>query len=293
MRIKIIISALLWALFTCSPVSAENKVIPLESAVTCITASCHAEMGKRKYVHATGIDSKYCTRCHTLIKFGEHRFEKIPQDTGSLCMQCHSKESTVSKSIKGSPSKVMFNDPEMKLHTPFAEGKCTECHDAHESNFYKHLKSNYPAEVYTSYSAETYSLCLKCHKEFERALTEPRTFSDTLFRNGNLNLHFRHINRSKSRGCSTCHHHHGSKNPKLIRENILFGTVMIPIQFKKIDTGGSCSPPCHVTINYDRYDPYPVPLRTSPRPGIDATDEELKLSRERDLQLKLQKDKKE
>jgi len=46
-------------------------------------------------------------------------------------------------------------------------------------------------------------------------------------------------------------------------------------------------------LNYDRYDPCPVPIRTTPRPGIDATDEELKLNRERDLQLQLQKDKKE
>jgi predicted CXXCH cytochrome family protein len=271
---------------------AQKNAFPIDTEASCITSSCHADMGKKKYVHAVGVNSKYCNKCHEIVMEGEHRFKKIPSETHPLCSQCHSKESTVPADIKGSPPKVMTGDKKTKLHVPFAEGKCTECHDPHESNFYKHLKAQYPREFYASYSAGTYSLCYKCHKEMKEALAEPRTLNATKFRNGNLNLHFRHVNKTKGRTCKICHHHHGSKNPKLIKELFLFGKRKLAIKYEETKTGGSCTTACHVPVKYDRYNPVEISMKTSPRLGRDATPEELRLSREREMK-ELQTDPKE
>jgi predicted CXXCH cytochrome family protein len=264
-------------------VYAEKDILLIDTEASCITSSCHADMGKKKYVHAIGVDGKQCKRCHEIVKQGEHSFKKLLSETYPLCAKCHSEEFTTPPDIKGTPPKVIFKDKEIKLHKPFAEGKCTECHNAHESNFYKHLKAEYPSEFYASYSQETYSLCIKCHKELEKALTEPRTLTDTKFRNGNLNLHFRHVNKEKSRTCRVCHQHHGSKNPKLIRKDFLFEKRTLTIEYEKTETGGICITPCHIPVRYDRYKPVEIFMKTTPRLGEDATPEELKLSREREM----------
>lgn len=264
--------------------SAEEGTLKIDTEASCITSSCHSDMGKKKSVHAVGVNGILCYKCHEIVKQGEHRFKKIPSETRLLCSQCHSKESTVPAHIKGSPPKVMTGDKKTKLHVPFAEGKCTECHDPHESNFYKHLKTQYPGESYASFSAETYSLCIKCHKEFLKALTEPRTLTATGFRNGNLNLHYRHVNKKKGRTCKLCHHYHGSENPRLINMAFLFGKRKLEIKYEKTDTGGSCATACHRIAKYDRYDPVNNYIKTTPLPGRGATEEELRLSKERDMQ---------
>jgi hypothetical protein len=57
----------------------------------------------------------------------------------------------------------------------------------------------------------------------------------------------------------------------------------LSINFEKTETGGTCGPSCHVPVNYDRYDPAKVEMKTSPREGKDATPEELEKSRELDI----------
>lgn len=265
--------------------SAEEKILSIDTEASCITSSCHADLGKKKYVHRAGVDGKHCIKCHEAIKRGEHAFKKISPGTYPLCAQCHSEEFKTPSDIKGTPPKVIFEDKDMKLHKPFSEGRCTECHDAHESDFNKHLKAEYPEGLYAPFSAGIYDLCLKCHKEL-KALTEARTLTDTNFRNGNLNLHFRHVNKTKGRTCRTCHHHHGSKNPMLINETFIFGGRMLTIKYEKTDTGGVCGPACHTTVKYDRYAPVFNTLKTTPRPGADASEEDLRLSKEQDMKKK-------
>lgn len=264
-------------------IQAEDMVIMLEPGSSCITSSCHAGMGKKKFVHATGVDSKLCTKCHEITKEGEHSFKEIPPDVRPLCSQCHSRELPAPIDIKGVPPKVISED-NLLFHKPFSEGKCNECHDAHESDYYKHLKLQYTEKFYTPFSPEKYSLCYKCHKELNETLTEPRTFTATQFRNGNLNLHFRHVNKEKGRTCRACHLHHSSENPGLIRETFPFGKRALTIKYEKTVTGGNCGPSCHAQAKYDRYEPVFNPIKTSPQQGEDATEEELELSRERDLQ---------
>ncbi|MEW6600956.1 MAG: cytochrome c3 family protein, partial [Nitrospirota bacterium] len=269
------------AVFPAYNINAQSEILSINTEASCITSSCHAAMGKKKYVHAVGVDGRQCIRCHEILKQGEHSFKKIPPVTFPICSKCHSEEFSTPSDIKGSPPKVIYEDKEMKFHAPFAEGKCTECHDAHESDYYKHLKAEYTEEYYASYTDGTYSLCLKCHKALEKALTEPRTLTDTRFRNGNLNLHFRHVNKPKGRTCKTCHHHHGSKtkNLLLIKDAFPFGKRSLLINYEKTETGGSCAPACHATVQYDRYEPVETNMKTTPREGVDATPEELRLNR--------------
>jgi hypothetical protein len=91
------------------------------------------------------------------------------------------------------------------------------------------------------------------------------------------------VNREKGRTCRACHHHHGSKNSKLIRQTLPFGKRTLTIRYEKTETGGSCASACHVSVKYDRYDPVENMIKTTPRPGKDATPEELRLSREREM----------
>jgi predicted CXXCH cytochrome family protein len=141
------------------------------------------------------------------------------------------------------------------------------------------LKSAYPSSFYTSFSKEKY-ICFNCHDE--KAFAEPRTLDATGFRNGNLNLHYRHVNRKKGRTCRACHHHHSADRPKLIRKAVRFGTRAINIkEYEKTETGGKCAPLCHSVVQYDRYDPVQNSLKVTLRKGADATPEELQSAKAR------------
>ena len=267
----------------------DPSTLIIDTESSCVTTECHAGMGKKKYVHGVGVSGKHCIKCHAVTEKEAHKF-KLPPVAMELCSQCHSGEYIAPSDIEGSPPKIIastdiFEEGEKtRLHKPFREGKCTECHDAHESDYYLHLKGAYPKFLYATYSREAYSLCLRCHEGFEKALTEPRTLSLTGFRNGNLNLHFRHVNRKKGRSCKVCHHPHASENPKLIRDNFLFGLRKLSVNFEKNKTGGSCAPTCHTPLKYDRYSPVEVIMKITPRLGDDASRDELEDSRIRDME---------
>lgn len=260
-----------------------QKIIRLETGASCISLSCHDTMGKKKYLHAVGVNGKQCVICHHVAQEGIHAFSEIGPVTRPLCAKCHSEESTPPPENRKKPPVVISGDGELILHKPFQDGKCTECHDAHESDFFRHLKYQYPEGIYAPFSEQAYSLCMHCHREFDQVLEEPRTLSLTMFRNGNLNLHFRHVNKKKGRGCSICHHQHGTKNPALLNDAFIFGKRLLSIGFEKSETGGKCATTCHRTAKYDRYKPVFNLIKTSPRPGEDATEDELKESREQDM----------
>jgi predicted CXXCH cytochrome family protein len=131
------------------------KVLPLSVAVAviflvlgpgkvlaqgCVTAKCHAKIGKAEYVHGP-VGVKQCTVCHTKGK-KKHPTKKVEQDFKfpakgkALCYLCHEPM-----------------DKHEFVHTPVGKGECVACHDSHQSNAPKMLK------------AETVSeLCFKCHK---------------------------------------------------------------------------------------------------------------------------------
>ena len=56
-----------------------------ETKESCITTSCHATMGKEKFVHGP-VAAGECTSCH--VQKGKHKFKPITK-VGQLCEQCH------------------------------------------------------------------------------------------------------------------------------------------------------------------------------------------------------------
>jgi predicted CXXCH cytochrome family protein len=265
---------------------AQEQIISIDAGASCVTASCHFNMGKKKSVHKIGVDGKLCIICHEIAEEGKHIFAKIPDDTGLICAKCHSKETEAPAYIKDSPPKVISQNQYLVQHEPFKEGKCTKCHDAHESNYFNHLKAEYTEDSYAYYEAGAYSLCLngQCHEGLEETFRASRTLSLTKFRNGNLNLHFRHVNKIKGRSCKVCHQPHASEAPRLIRSSFKFGKRELTINYEMTETGGGCKTTCHRSTQYDRYNPVSNLINVSPRPGEEATLEELQLSREKDMQ---------
>ena len=68
------------------------------------------------------------------------------------------------------------------------------------------LRRPFPERFYASFDIASYGLCFECHEE--ALVTEERTTELTNFRNGDLNLHFRHVNQEKGRTCRACHDVH-------------------------------------------------------------------------------------
>jgi predicted CXXCH cytochrome family protein len=260
------------------------KILVLEPGASCITTSCHQSMIKKKFIHAVGVDGMKCSRCHEQISQTRHEFRKISEVTIDMCAQCHRADAIPPADLKEQPPKVITGEEAKVLHKPFAEGKCTACHDAHSSDYFNHLKKSYPEGLYSPFDINNYKLCLECHKELEQKLSEPRTLSATMFRNGNVNLHYRHVNKAKGRSCKVCHHPHGEAKQKLLKDSFQFGKRMVTVAFEKIETGGQCATTCHRLAKYDRYKPEFNFIKTDPLPGEDATEEELAQSRRDDLE---------
>ncbi len=276
---------------------SEEAPLTIDTEATCVASQCHDNMGKKKFVHGVGVNGKHCIKCHSITEKGKHIFE-LPENSVEICAQCHSGKYIAPADLEGTPPKIIASTDvfeegeESQFHKPFGEGKCTECHDAHESDNYLHLKENYPEDFYAIFSLDAYALCLKCHKDFDKVMLEPRTLEHTQFRNGNLNLHYRHVNRKKGRTCKACHHPHVSENPKLIRDTFLFGIRKLSINYEKTGTGGGCGPSCHVPLKYDRYEPAEIMMKTTPKLGEDATYSELSESKKRDEEkIRLEREK--
>jgi len=104
---------------------------------------------------------------------------------------------------------------------------------------------------YMGFNVENYNLCFSCHDK--AIVQDPETTKLTNFRNGEINLHFKHVNKpEKGRTCRACHETHASNHPKHIRESVPFGTWELPVNYQKTETGGSCAPGCHKLKKYDR-----------------------------------------
>ena len=221
-----------------------------------------------------------CVGCHK-FENGKQPFtlrENIPK----LCIGCHGMKM---KDELGQPQpsirsifEAAGKPPEeggLRLHKPFADGNCTCCHNPHTSSDRRMLDRPYPTtNYYDGFSPDRF-MCFKCHNE--RAFTEPRTLDATRFRNGNLNLHYRHVNRDhKGRSCRLCHEHHASTYDALIRKEAPFGTKIIPItEFSRTENGGSCAPTCHIPVKYNRIEAELNGILTTPRVGEDALDADL------------------
>lgn len=113
-----------------------------------------------------------------------------------------------------------------------------------------------PADYYMPYRTENYAACFECH-DTGIALTE-NSKEITEFRNGDLNMHFLHVNKDpKGRSCKACHTTESeSHQEKMMRDEVPFGkSWKLPVAYTKTATGGRCVVGCHKPKDYDRTNP--------------------------------------
>lgn len=250
----------------------------LKKAPPQLCFGCHDEEEfQGKSVHGPAAEGK-CLSCHH--PHASENKSLLVKKAPELCFGCHSAQLKDPKGRMLSSIKSQYEDKEAVKHPPFVEGKCSTCHLPHASATRRLLAGAFPDEFYATYSADSYKLCFSCHssKKFEEA----RTLTQTGFRNGNLNLHYRHVNRDKGRTCTACHSAHVSRQPRLIHSSFQFGDKVLGIKFEKTETGGNCEAACHAPIKYDRCKPEVITMKTSPKPGNEATPDELKQSCDKD-----------
>jgi predicted CXXCH cytochrome family protein len=211
----------------------KNKEMTQELCLTCHKKNENWEKGEKDTVHrAINVKSK-CLNCHEIHSGNLPKLLKA--QPAALCAKCH-EEITANKD-KGS------------LHTPVRNGDCLKCHSPHYAPQENLLNKTYESESYVKSSEKSFQLCFSCHSPF-------RT---TKFRNGENNLHSLHVlnkdlnlNKDKERGCAICHEVHGSTQELQIRTSFTYKKIKLPIDFKKLENGGTCTTACHGKKDYDR-----------------------------------------
>ncbi|MCG3180769.1 MAG: hypothetical protein BIFFINMI_03132 [Phycisphaerae bacterium] len=190
-----------------------------------------------------------CLGCHSAHVSTLPKLQKAAQP--DLCLSCHNQTLIAADGSKLTNMAALLKDnPEH--HGPIREGSCTACHQPHGAGTFRLLSHEYPQQFYAPFKLESYALCFDCHIP-QLVLAEKGT-GLTRFRNGDINLHWLHVNREKGRTCRACHEVHASKRPFHIRDAVPFGDSgwMLEIRFEQTTTGGSCAPGCHQKRTYDR-----------------------------------------
>lgn len=156
----------------------------------CLT--CHEirkEEFESKYVHEPVAND--CNLCHDPHGSSSIDHLKTPKDKNGkyisvknplmeLCISCHRKlDPQVISQIEN--SKV--------AHKPVQEGKCTECHTPHSTNFAKQL------------NAPLKEICFRCHPDIKKTINESQ------FQHGPV----------RTNDCAQCHLVHGSDQKNLLR----------------------------------------------------------------------------
>ncbi|MBI5209792.1 MAG: cytochrome C [Elusimicrobia bacterium] len=266
--------------------SANAKLLKTPAGELCF--SCHAKMRKelaRKQVHAPV--KAGCTACHDPHSAAKENLLKS-DGRKDLCVGCHKQIADRIKAAKrphaaiGKAGCVACHTPHASdhgpllkeampkvclachtdlkdemasafLHGPAKLGECTACHDPHGADNPNILRIFFPEGFYNPYKDGLYALCFNCHEK--DIAKDERTKSLTNFRNGDENLHYLHVHSQKGRSCKACHQVHGGKQEKHVRENVPFGSWMLPITFKRTAHGGTCNVGCHNPKAYDRAKP--------------------------------------
>ncbi|MFH1019839.1 MAG: cytochrome c3 family protein [Pseudomonadota bacterium] len=232
--------------------STNRSLLLAEGKKLCL--DCHGEILKTiteaKVQHKAVIEKGACMNCHTPHASNiQHLLTKLPFD---LCVACHSEDNKVDANGRqlSNFSKLLANNPFQ--HEPVKNKDCSACHLTHGSNNPRLLVAEYPALFYSPYTPANYALCYRCHNN--QNMADPETTTTTRFRDGSRNLHYLHVNRTdKGRTCRACHEVHASKNPHQLRDGVPFGprNWVLPINYTKTKTGGSCAKTCHQTKTYD------------------------------------------
>lgn len=241
---------------SCHDPHASDHPRQLKKDVPDLCFTCHAgirdSIAAAKVKHAPALEEGGCVKCHTPHFSSLPKLQKEAQP--DLCLNCHNAALPLESGEKlTNMAKLLAENPDH--HGPIREGACTACHRPHGGDIFRLLYKAYPPEFYAPFDEKRYELCFSCHLT---DMVEKRNGRGvTGFRNGDLNLHWVHVNREKGRTCRACHEVHASKRPFHIREAVPFGRGgwELPINYTKTDTGGQCAPGCHKLRTYNRNAP--------------------------------------
>jgi len=205
-----------------------------------------------KHKHGALDSDKKCLACHD--PHGTNYPNNLVMQPADLCLSCHDKAYVDGKGKVRVANMKAILDENKDHHGPIRQKDCSACHSPHGSNNFRMLREYFPELFYAPYRASNYKLCFMCHEQ--TIASEKVTTTLTGFRNGNMNLHYVHVNQEvKGRTCRACHDAHATNNPKHIRDGVPFGAWKLPINYKKTATGGQCLPGCHQLFKYDRDKP--------------------------------------
>lgn len=217
---------------------------PKELCLDC-HIDVHELVDKSKGVHGPVLDEKACLNCHSPHATANDNVLISPKK--KLCLSCHNH---TLRSEKGTTQNIGRLLRKAKhIHPPINEYGCTICHNPHASDESHLLSESFPSGNYGVATSENFQLCFKCHNS---AIIEDKNYAGTHFRNGDLNLHYFHINGKKGRSCRTCHDMHASQQEHLISNKVFFGKWEMPVEYKATETGGSCANGCHTAKTYSR-----------------------------------------
>lgn len=213
---------------------------PIGKPINDICSECHDDQFEHSHLHGA-IREQSCAGCHDPHTASEDML--LRDEMPALCYRCHN------------PKKYML----AFRHEPLSDGQCDNCHDPHGTENPNILTAAYPDERYRDFNMEEYALCFSCHDE------EPftnETSHNTSFRQGDVNLHYPHVNTRQvpkeigmktiaGYSCRNCHEPHSTTQPVLIREALDCGGVpCLNLDFKKIGDSGRCSRGCHTPKVY-------------------------------------------
>lgn len=246
----------------------------LVAAPARLCTECHMDVAHRlesaSTQHAAVTTKRGCTNCH-LPHAGGHA-ALLRDEAKNLCFECHN------QAIKMADGTQLMNMKKLieggtSLHAAITQRGCIECHEIHGSDHRRLLTNEYPSEMYYPFSETTYALCFSCHDR--HLVLDERTGGATAFRNGEMNLHFVHVNRDKKgRSCRVCHDTHAASPEHSIRDMVPYGPAgwKLPLKFRSLPEGGSCGGACHAPMEYNRVNPVVYPPR---KPGEDWKGEDL------------------
>ena len=198
---------------------------------SCATAECHVRFQKGIVYHPTELE---CGACHLETPDSHAEGGAKPVMKEQMCTPCHD-----------DALDFQFN------HAPVTATTCQLCHDPHGDMKQYLLADCSFSKLFVNYKEDSYKLCFSCHKR--DLLMFPDTMYSTDFRDGAVNLHYLHVNKqNRGRSCKLCHGVHGANQPKMMADSVSFGDWLMPVNFKKTETGGSCAPGCHQPRQYDR-----------------------------------------
>jgi predicted CXXCH cytochrome family protein len=216
--------------------------------------SCHEDTADAlkavKVEHGAMAGDMACITCHS--PHASANAALLRADVKTVCLVCHSQPGFADH--HGKPLQVIGDLLARPVqHKPINEQGCAECHDAHGSEHRRILRAPYTDSFYARWSKDNFGLCLKCH---DAALVDAKTTrTATGFRDGDRNLHALHVDRGeRGRSCRACHETHASNKPKLVADDVAFGSHgwRLELNFEQTATGGSCAKTCHTFRSYDR-----------------------------------------